>query len=454
VRATVATIAALTLLAGASTVHAAQRYAAPAGSGGACTQAQPCSVEAAVGGAESFDEVIVTQGAYTLKEPLIPFFGVTDLYVHGDFAGPRPAITAEFKGGAINLENARSRLAYVEVTNTSSTPYGAFCAAGGTVERVRLTARGPFGRGLSQGYDCAVRDSVLIAEGTESTALYSLGFQGTQTAVARNVTAIAHGMDSVGVRSRYEGVPASHLLDARNVIASGEGADVRTVNNSNGPGNLVITNSNFDTPKADPGTTIDAGSNQTAPPLFVNAALGDYREAAGSPTIDAGSTDAQIGTLDFDGSPRSLGLAPDIGAYELVPPAGEIRSLALAPKRFRPLNAGGAIFSAKKKSKAPLGTTVSYSLSGKAQVEFFVERRVPGRRVRGKCRKVTKANRRKKRCATFRLIRTGFAAAGVAGQNGFRFSGRIGGKALKRGSYRLVAGTRSTTLRAPFRIVR
>jgi hypothetical protein len=257
----------------------------------------------------------------------------------------------------------------------------------------------------------------------------------------------------VGISSYHDATSSSHLLDARNVIASGE-IDIRAIASGEGLGNTLLANSNFDTSKADPGTTItDAGGNQSATPLFVNAATGDYREAVGSPTIDAGSTD-QIGTLDFDGNSRAIGAAPDIGAYEFVPPPGEIQSLALAPRAFRPLNAGGAIFSAKGKSKAPIGATVTYSLSGQKQVEFFVERKLPGRRVRGKCRKATKANRHKKRCARFRLNKNGFAHPGVAGQNRFKFSGRVGGRALKPGAYRLVGMTKTATLRAPFRIVK
>src|SRR5262249_7200448 len=58
--------------------------------------------------------------------------------------------------------------------------------------------------------------------------------------------------------------------------------------------------------------------NQSAEPLFADD---DYRPAAGSPTIDPGALDALSSSPDPDGRPRSLGVAPDIGAYEYVPPA-------------------------------------------------------------------------------------------------------------------------------------
>jgi hypothetical protein len=455
-RAAVAATVCLALLAAAPAAQAAQRYAAPAGTGAAteCLQANPCSLEDAVNEAEDFDEVIITQGTYAVSEPLIPTSGVDNIYVHGDLGGPRPAIAGEFKGSLISLAGVGDRLAYVEITNTSPTPYGAYCAAGASVERVRLTTIGFFARALFQAYDCTVRDSVLIAEGAQSTALDSLGYEATQTAMARNVTAIAAGPESVGIRSRYEGITvASHLLDARNVIAAGE-VDIRAIIGAGGPGNILVANSNFDASKADPGASItDAGANQTAPPLFVNAAAGDYREATGSPTIDAGTTD-QIGALDFDGNPRALGAAPDIGAFELVPPPGQIQSLSISPRSFRALNGGGAIFSAAKKPKAPVGATVTYSLSGSAATYFFVERKTGGRRVKGKCRKATRANREKKKCPLFKRLKATFAHSGIAGQNRFKFSGRIGGKALKPGSYRLVGSTSAANLRSGFRIVK
>jgi hypothetical protein len=51
----------------------------------------------------------------------------------------------------------------------------------------------------------------------------------------------------------------------------------------------------------------------------------------------------------------------------------------------------------------------------------------------------------------------GFALAGVLGPNQFRFTGRMRGKALKRGSYRLVAtpyviGLKGKPAYAPFKI--
>jgi hypothetical protein len=51
-------------------------------------------------------------------------------------------------------------------------------------------------------------------------------------------------------------------------------------------------------------------------------------------------------------------------------------------------------------------------------------------------------------------LKGGFTDSGTAGQNRFQFSGRIGGKALKPGSYRLVGGVGDSVKRAPFTLVK
>jgi hypothetical protein len=47
-----------------------------------------------------------------------------------------------------------------------------------------------------------------------------------------------------------------------------------------------------------------------------------------------------------------------------------------------------------------------------------------------------------------------FSVAGASGSNRFRFSGRLGGKALKPGPYQLVGQAGSSIKQARFKIVR
>jgi hypothetical protein len=451
----------LIALALAPAAHAAQRYAAPAGSGTECTQAKPCSLNEAMGKAKANDEVIVTSGTYAQSGTAFLSGEATGASVHGDFSGPRPTITGAVPGFLVLLAPPKSRIAYLNLVNTASSADAVNCPLEGAVERVRAEVTGANAIAVLQGENCVVRDSLLRADGETSLAINASGVASTSVGTIRNVTAIATGPKSVGLRSMGGFISsATYTANVRNSILSGGEYDLQSFPGFSGPGNIDVAYSNFDVAKQEPGTAITQGpGNQSAPPQFVNAPGGDYREAAGSPTIDAGIAD-QLGSLDLDGNARLLGSAPDIGAYEIVPPpvlpaaSGEIQSLALAPKRFRAVNAGEAIFSAKKKAKAPIGTSVTYSLSAAATVTFSVERKLPGRKVGKRCVKPTKANREKKRCSRFKSVKGTFTHPGQVGQNRFKFSARIAGKGLRPGSYRLVGRTGSVSKTTSFKIVK
>jgi hypothetical protein len=447
----------------AGTAQAAQRYAAPGANGPEpCKQGAPCSLEQAVNKAPEGSEIIVGPGTYNVTKTLAAEGGASNYYVHGDFSGPMPQIVSS-SFVALSPTTTNDRVAYLDVTATGPSRTGISCYSGGLVERVRVTVTGDSATGIGAGADCKVRDSLTVVSGMNSVALSANGsFGTTYTPLTRNVTAIAVGPGSRGlVASCAACITGTTVLDVKNTIAEGAAADLETGSG----GKAVVSNSNFDTSKSSaPGSITDAGGNQLSPPLFVNAAAGDYREAAGSPTIDAGAVDPAIGTLDLAGNPRVQGATVDIGAYEFEPPppppapVGVLQSLQISPATFRAVNAGEAIFSAKKGAKkpaAPIGTTVTYAVSAKAQTEFFVEKKVVGRKVKGNCKtRVTKANRKKKRCVVYRLNKSGFAHSGNAGENTFKFSGRLGGAGLQPGAYRLVGTTGAVSKSADFKIVK
>jgi hypothetical protein len=256
-----------------------------------------------------------------------------------------------------------------------------------------------------------------------------------------------------------EPVEGSYTLDLLNSIAQGDGQDLQAVAGAKGAGDIVVNNSNFDTSKAEGVAKVtDGGGNQTATPLFVDAENRNYHEAAGSPTIDAGIA-GELGPLDLEGNPRILGPAPDLGAYETsnpVPapaPVAQLESLKLSPSSFRAAKSGGAVASAKKKSKGPVGTTVTYSLSVAGKVDFTVEQLTAGRRVGKKCVKQTPANKGKKQCDLAKPLKGDFSGTGAAGQNRFKFTGRLGSKALKAGRYRLAGSAGDVVKLANFKIV-
>jgi hypothetical protein len=312
------------------------------------------------------------------------------------------------------------------------------------VERVRATAIGSEAIGVLQIADCLVRDSVVRAEGMEAVAVAASGTASTGT--IRNVTAIAAGEGSTGISSHYFGPPSSpYILDVGSTIARGAGNDLRAEAGLPGAGDIVVSHSNFDhVERVGEATISDAGGNQTAAPLFVDAAAGDYREAAGSPTIDAGIAD-RSGPLDLAGNPRVLGATPDIGAFEFIPPVaktaagGGVRTIAIRPRRFAPWPSGGPVAPAILRSKPPKGAEVTYSMTGPATVTFSVSRKVRGRLAGKRCVRKTGADVDHRKCSFYVPVKGSFTQQGAAGDNHFIFSGRIGGKALKPGPYKLTA---------------
>ena len=238
----------LTLLAGPGLAQAAQRYAAPGATGVTCTQGEPCSLEDAINGASADDEVIVTAGEYAVTGAPINVVGGED--IHGDYAGPMPRIVAELEAlPAINLSVAGDTLSYLEIRNEGTEAVGVRCFEGTRLERIRASGVGEGAAGANVFQGCAVRDSLFLAQGTNSLALESLGIKPGETgAVVRNVTAVATGTDSAGIQSRYnESSPGSHTLTLTNSIAQGA-SDLRT-EDGNGPGRIVVSNSNFDVVK-------------------------------------------------------------------------------------------------------------------------------------------------------------------------------------------------------------
>ena len=113
-RAAIATVACVAALGSAATAQAAQRYAAPNGSGPAaeCPQANPCSLKDAIEKAKENDEVIVGAGSYTVGGPIISQFEAANLDLHGDFGAPMPRITGSFIGTVLGINGAKSRISY------------------------------------------------------------------------------------------------------------------------------------------------------------------------------------------------------------------------------------------------------------------------------------------------------------------------------------------------------
>jgi hypothetical protein len=451
----------LAALALAATAQAAPRYAAPGGGGpkAECPQGNPCSLKDAVEGAKANDEVIIGSGAYTPSGNVFLPFEATGVNVHGDPSGPPPTITSSASTYALGIFGPKSRLSYVDVTDLAETSAAINCGIEVSVERVRATSKAKNGWGLQQGI-CAVRDSLIRAEGEESVGLLTT-CEGP--VLARNLTIVATGSKSVGAEVAYNGLIGDNCtLLLRNSIVSGDLYDLNLYFGGIKPGNVTADHSNFDIVNQGPNTSFTQGpGNQTAAPLFVNAAGGDYREAAGSPTVDAGTAEGASAT-DLDGNPRILGSSPDIGAFESLPtpvaalaqPA-QITSLRVSPTRFHPAKSAPVRSCFQRyadRIPGPRCAKVGFELTAPGTATFTVEQRLPGRRAGGKCRRPVPANARNPRCVRFRNLPGVLRRDGAAEANSFTFSGWLGQKRLKAGRYRLLGEAGGTIKRAAFRI--
>jgi hypothetical protein len=116
--------------------------------------------------------------------------------------------------------------------------------------------------------------------------------------------------------------------------------------------------------------------------------------------------------------------------------AAVVGTETLSPKAFRAAPSGLSAIAAKR----GYGSTVTYSLNENATVRFSVVKPQRGRRARGgRCVTPTKTNRKARTCTRLVAIPGRFTRAGNAGANRFRFTGRLAGRKLRPGKYRLVA---------------
>jgi hypothetical protein len=300
----------------------ATRYVTPTGNSTNDCQsvATGCDLKTAIEGVvsnlpASGEEVIVEPGSYSVAAQISE--GAPNLSIHGVLGQPRPVINQSAPAGQLN--GLSSRLSYLDFEAGGTTFVN---EGGGLIDRVIMRGTGN-GNFTCQCYGGTIRDSVFISDG--STAALGVTSNGGSSALTlRNVTAITTNSLGTAITVSHQGMTGTIIWDAYNVIARSlaGGTDVEAIG-TNMP-TITFHRSNYETTDQGGGTGLvqDApgDAHQSAAPIFTNAAAGDFSEATGSPTIDAGITDALNGPLDFAGNPRSAGGGTDIGAYEVVVP--------------------------------------------------------------------------------------------------------------------------------------
>jgi hypothetical protein len=353
---------ALALLALAPSAQAATRYAAPAGTGSACAATAPCAVAEAVSGAAGGDEVVLAGGDYDVAATLKATVSLT---IQGVAGQPRPRLI-----GATSLTTDTLHL-----------------SAGGTARHLEIQGRGSSGAALrlrgAVGEDLVLlstsetgaaailkaspggtllRDTLAVCRACGDGALAFKDDQNQDhgTATAAAVTAVSAG-SSAAVHSTVQDGTVT-LVD---VTASGDDADVTGLADSP----VRVSYSAF---RRAASRGLSDGDGNVGPATFVDAAGGDYHQAAGSVTLDAGVADPRAGAVDLDGAPRVAGSAPDIGAYEGVGVAAPTATTLSSP-----LGGAGAAGDPLHGSLAPAGTPVLHRAVAVAPASGKVLVRLP-----------------------------------------------------------------------------
>lgn len=292
-----------------------------------CAQAEPCYLGVPLTkGLEAGDTVILAPGEYQ-GPPQTPM-GVTinllneHVTVEGEPGKPAPRIFSKVSGGpAVRLEGFEALLESVVVEDSGiEDGWSTLIATGGRVDHAILRST-TSERPACTAYEVAIVDSVCAGK----YGFYLSTFGGPLSIELRNsvLYGTEFGMWAGGtgpldlkigaVNSVIRAAPGGHDIEAAPLEAAGVV-------------HLDLEHSNFGgvAQEGSGETVVTGGANQSAAPLFANIAGGDFREAPGSPTIDAGLDSPLNGLTDLSGNPREIGSHTDIGAYEfLIPPAAE-----------------------------------------------------------------------------------------------------------------------------------
>ena len=277
----------------AAPAHAAiTRYAVPGGSSANnCTSpATACSIDKAINQAATGDDVILAPGTYDVGGTGLSN-SQANVRVHGVAGLPRPVINST-AAQALAMFGNGARVSDLTINHTGSL-YGLnVFATSVLVERVEVRTSGAIG--CTAGISGLARDLLCVTTATNGVALDDSWGSGSYVLVLRNVTAVATGPGSYGIRADSSGNDTNLDISARNVIAFGVAADIRSTEvGTNSESDVLLTNSNYDKIEEGGGGNVSnvgsVSSNQTALPVFADTTL--FHQALGSPTIDKGGSD-------------------------------------------------------------------------------------------------------------------------------------------------------------------
>ena len=195
---------------------------------------------------------------------------------------------------------------------------------------------------------------------------------------------------------------------------------------TSGPSGIVTSpRAEFRFVSSEPGSSfgcrLDGGpfTSCASPKVYARLARGRHTFAVRA--IDS------AGNIDPTPAARTWTIKPGVSVLRIT-------GLRISPATFRSALAGGAV-----SGKGPRGTEVRYALSAAATVRFTVQRRATGRRLGHRCVARTRRTAGRRACTRLVIQHGRFSHRGGAGTNTFHFSGRLAGRRLRPGRYRLVA---------------
>lgn len=284
---------------------------------GNCSDAaNACDLPTAVGDATTNgDEIILTPGTYTVGTLLN---NTHQISIHGEDGEARPVVDGTMSIGSLFSLTGGATLRDLEIDLTGTANGAAIELAGtGSLQDVIVNATGPnslAGIFVDQASSYTMRDTVVLtsSSGEPTSAIWT-----DSPLTLRSVTAIGTTTFSRGLSMSNIDDTTAVTVDAKNVILRGAQFDViQFASTHTAPGNtLNIDYSNYRPDKLfsdNDGNVFNAGAHNqtTVDPVFE---ADGYHEAAGSPTIGAGFSDAAAPPFDLDGDLRYVG-AMDIGA--------------------------------------------------------------------------------------------------------------------------------------------
>jgi glucose/arabinose dehydrogenase len=158
-----------------------------------------------------------------------------------------------------------------------------------------------------------------------------------------------------------------------------------------------------------------------------------------------------VTAANADGNARAV--SAKVRVVKPAPP--RLSALRISPTEFNPARSGPSVVRNGKR-----GTIVTFRLDEPAIVTVIVRRVRRGRMIRGRCQRGTRSHRKAQHCTLWSAVRGSFRITGRRGSNRLRFTGRIAGRTLAPGGYRLIlrardrAGSLAKPARARFSIRR